>query len=81
MMRVKYCKLCKKEFPVMFRIQYNSTKKWVFACENCLLEVKKSNSYLLLDVIPLLTGLELWLEYPSHNFESHFQMAVTSSKI
>ena len=32
----------------------------------------------------MLTGLELWLEYPSHNFESHFQnlkMAVTSSKI
>ena len=26
MMRVKYCKLCKKDFPVMFRIQYNSTK-------------------------------------------------------
>ena len=29
MMRVKYCKLCKKDFPVMFRIQYNSTKEWV----------------------------------------------------
>ena len=44
-MRVKCCKLCKKDFPVMFRIQYSSTKKWVFTCENCLLDVKENNSY------------------------------------
>ena len=49
-MRVKYCKLCKKEFPVMFRIQYNSTKKWVFSCKNCLLDALKKTIH--------ITGME-----------------------
>ncbi|SEE08758.1 hypothetical protein SAMN05444353_0665 [Polaribacter dokdonensis DSW-5] len=41
--RVKYCEICKKDFSTMFRIQYKQPKKWVFTCEQCLLNVKKDN--------------------------------------
>ncbi|MBL6649387.1 MAG: hypothetical protein ISP56_03905 [Flavobacteriaceae bacterium] len=44
-MRAKYCKLCEKEFSVMYRIQYDSTKKWKFVCQACLLIVKENNLY------------------------------------
>lgn len=27
--RTKYCKVCKKDFDVMYRIQYQNPKKWV----------------------------------------------------
>ena len=44
-MRIKYCAICNKDFDTMFRIQYKQPKAWVFACESCLLEVKKDNPY------------------------------------
>lgn len=44
-MRVKNCEICNKEFSTMFRIQYKQPKKWIFACEICLLSVKKDNPY------------------------------------
>jgi hypothetical protein len=44
-MRIKYCAVCKKDFPTMYRIKYKPIKEWVFSCENCLNIVKKDNSY------------------------------------
>lgn len=41
--RTKYCKVCKKDFETMYRIQYENPKKWVFVCENCLIKLKKDN--------------------------------------
>ncbi len=41
--RIKYCEICKKDFPTMYRIQYKLPKKWIFACKECLLEVKEGN--------------------------------------
>lgn len=43
--RVKYCKICQKEFSTLYRIQYKLPKEWVFVCESCLLEVKKDNKH------------------------------------
>ncbi|MGK0412670.1 MAG: hypothetical protein ACJA1B_000869 [Polaribacter sp.] len=41
--RIKYCEICKKDFSTMYRIQYKLPKKWIFACKECLLEVKEGN--------------------------------------
>ena len=43
-MRIKYCDVCKKEFSTMYRVQYDTSKTWVFVCKNCLLDVKPNNS-------------------------------------
>ena len=44
-MRIKHCAICKKDFSIMYRINYKSIKEWVFTCENCLNIVKKDNSH------------------------------------
>jgi hypothetical protein len=44
-MRIKYCKICQKDFTTMYRIQYRQDKSWVFVCKECLLEVKKDNPH------------------------------------
>jgi len=44
-MRIKYCAICKKDFDTMYRIQYNASKTWVFACKECLLKVKPDNPH------------------------------------
>lgn len=41
--RIKYCKICEKDFSTMYRIQYETKKEWVFVCKDCLLKVKKDN--------------------------------------
>jgi hypothetical protein len=42
-MRRKECEKCKKEYTIMYRVQYTAEKKWVFLCKDCSLEVKKEN--------------------------------------
>ncbi len=42
-MKEKYCEICKASFTTMFRIQYRAGKNWAFACESCLISVKKDN--------------------------------------
>jgi len=45
-MRIKHCNNCHKDFDVMYRVQYGTLKKWVFICEDCLLNIKpKDPSY------------------------------------
>ena len=34
-MKTKICALCKKEDNVMFRIQIQKGKIWIFVCEMC----------------------------------------------
>ena len=44
-MREKNCKVCRKTFNTMFRIQYKPDKNWVFVCEPCLISVKENNIF------------------------------------
>ena len=39
MMRIKNCNICEKDFNVMYRVQYDSSNKWVFICRYCLEKV------------------------------------------
>lgn len=41
--RIKYCKICFKDFATMYRVQYKDPKEWVFVCKECLLNLKKDN--------------------------------------
>ena len=41
----KHCDICKKDFSVMYRIQYKSIKEWIFSCKDCLSIVKKDNQF------------------------------------
>jgi hypothetical protein len=41
--RIKYCEICEKDFSTMYRIQHKLPKKWIFACKDCLLNLKKEN--------------------------------------
>lgn len=43
--RIKYCEVCKKDFSIMYRIQYKLPLQWVFACKSCLVAVKKNNKH------------------------------------
>ena len=43
--RIKHCEICKKDFSVMYRIQYKSIKEWIFSCKDCLSIVKKTISF------------------------------------
>ena len=36
---------CKKEFNVMYRVQYDSSNKWVFICKVCLEKLKPNNPH------------------------------------
>ena len=42
-MRTKNCEICYNSYSILYRIQYKLPKKWIFACENCLVKVKKGN--------------------------------------
>jgi hypothetical protein len=42
-MRTKNCEKCNNSYSILYRIQYKLPKKWIFACENCLIRVKKDN--------------------------------------
>ena len=42
-MRKKKCEKCKKDFRIMFRVQYKPDKNWVFLCTDCVAEVKRDN--------------------------------------
>ena len=42
-MRTKNCEICYNSYSILYRIQYKLPKKWRFACENCLVKVKKGN--------------------------------------
>ena len=44
-MREKNCKVCKKTFNTMFRVQYKPDKNWVFVCESCLISLKENNIF------------------------------------
>ena len=44
-MREKNCHNCKEEFDVMYRVQYDSSNKWVFICKICLEKLKPNNPY------------------------------------
>ena len=41
--RIKHCALCNIDFSTMYRVQYKNPKDWVFACKECLKDVKKDN--------------------------------------
>ena len=41
--RVKYCEVCKIDFSILFRVQYQTSKEWIFVCHECLLNLKKDN--------------------------------------
>ncbi len=42
-MREKHCEICKNSFSTMYRVRYQSNKRWVFVCEACLIFVKENN--------------------------------------
>ena len=43
--RQKLCVVCGKDWKIMYRIKYKEVDDWVFACKQCLLEVKKRNTH------------------------------------
>ena len=43
--REKLCAVCGKDWRTMYRIKYKEGADWVFACKQCLLEVKKRNPH------------------------------------
>ena len=44
-MRNKNCNICKKDFNVMYRVQYDPSNKWFFICKYCLEKVKPNNPH------------------------------------
>ena len=42
-MKKKECEKCKKNFRIMYRVQYKSDKIWVFLCNDCAIEVRRDN--------------------------------------
>ena len=46
-MPIKNCIKCRQNYTTLFRVKFTqshySRKEWVFACENCVIEVKKDN--------------------------------------
>ncbi len=44
-MRKKNCHKCFKDFDVMYRVQYDISKKWAFICKYCLEQLKSNNPY------------------------------------
>ena len=39
----KNCKHCAKDATIMYRVQIDTTKKWVFICKSCLNHLKPGN--------------------------------------
>jgi len=44
-MKTKACALCNDEFEVLYRIQIQKGKTWIFACKSCLEEHKNGAFY------------------------------------
>lgn len=44
-MKTKTCALCKMENEVMFRIQIETGKSWIFVCESCCKTAKSLSNY------------------------------------
>ncbi|MDC1217989.1 MAG: hypothetical protein ACKVJR_05005 [Flavobacteriales bacterium] len=42
-MKKKECEKCKNNFRMLFRVQYTPEKKWVFICNDCVIEVRRDN--------------------------------------
>ena len=49
--RIKHCVICKVDFPTMYRVQYKNPKEWVFVCKKCLIDVKKDNPTIHMEVL------------------------------
>ena len=43
LMKKKECEKCKNNFRMLFRVQYTPEKKWVFICNDCVIEVRRDN--------------------------------------
>ena len=41
--RQKSCTLCQQSEPVLYRIQYDQSHRWVFVCRRCWEKVSKNN--------------------------------------
>jgi len=44
-MKTKSCHVCTNLFSVMYRVQLQKGKTWVFVCEQCCLKAKKLTDY------------------------------------
>lgn len=44
-LRKKYCHNCELEFDVLYRVQLDQKKIWVFICENCVNVLKPLNKF------------------------------------
>lgn len=44
-LRKKYCHNCKLDFNILYRVQLNQKKIWVFICESCLNILKPLNKF------------------------------------
>ena len=44
-MRIKKCDNCKKEYNIMYRVQYDPSNQWVFICKPYLEKLKPNNPH------------------------------------
>lgn len=44
-MKTKTCATCKKEDDVMYRVQIQKGKTWIFVCKDCCEEHQKKPNY------------------------------------
>ncbi|MEM6321566.1 MAG: hypothetical protein AAF960_28160 [Bacteroidota bacterium] len=44
-MKIKTCVTCKTDHAVMFRVQIQKGKKWIFVCETCCKKHQKGAFY------------------------------------
>ncbi len=42
-MRTKYCHLCDREEQTLYRVRYQTDKKWQFLCKGCVEKEKLIN--------------------------------------
>lgn len=43
--KTKPCDLCNQSVEIRYRIQYDSTEKWVLVCPHCWQQVSQNNPY------------------------------------
>jgi hypothetical protein len=43
--RTKSCNRCQQLASVLYRIQWDDTEQWIFACDRCLPELKQNNPF------------------------------------
>ena len=44
-MKVKNCHICQSEEIVMFRVQSDTYKHWIFVCKTCCVKEQKKENY------------------------------------